>query len=139
VRASYVAPISAPAAALVFASGYLNPVNQNDPAFGLFATFSEGNWIPLPLSTDRSASALATAVSVFPNPATEWVYVVTTHPKATDAVFTLTDVAGRTVLTQNVSLSEGTFAVDVANLTPGMYTYRISAGSNANFGRIVVK
>ncbi len=139
VIANFVAPISQPAAALVLASGYLNPPTENDPEFGLFATFSPGNWIPLPVQTSRAASALASAVSVFPNPATDVVYLAAVDVKASNAVLSLTDLSGKTVLTQNVSLTEGAVAVDVSSLVPGLYTYRLAAGERANFGRIVVK
>ncbi|MCS7085252.1 MAG: DUF4397 domain-containing protein, partial [Bacteroidia bacterium] len=139
VIANFTAPISQPAAALVLASGYLDPQDPNDPAFGLFATFAPGNWIPLPLQTSRNASAWASAVSVFPNPATDVVYVATVDAKSPNAVFTLTDLSGKNVLTQNVSLTEGIFSVDLSGLPSGLYNYRISDGERANFGRIVLK
>ena len=139
VIANFIAPISQPAAALVLASGYLDPPTEDAPEFGLFATFSPGDWIALPIQTSRAASALATAVSVYPNPASDVVYIAAVDAKSPSAVFSITDLSGKNVLTQSVSLNGGAWAVDVSGLAPGLYTYRLADADRANFGRIVVK
>ncbi|MFZ9028226.1 MAG: PA domain-containing protein [Crocinitomicaceae bacterium] len=60
----------------------------------------------------------------FPNPATD---VVTINIEATgNAVLTVTDIAGRTAMTKNVGLANGTADVNIETLESGVYVFNVA-------------
>lgn len=71
VVATYSAPLSlfADSALLVIASGFLDPINnQNGPGFGLLAVTAAGNTILLPPFTSTNSSFENAGFILFPNP-----------------------------------------------------------------------
>ena len=60
----------------------------------------------------------------FPNPATDFV---TINIEATgNAVLTVTDIAGRTAMTTNVGLANGTADVNIETLESGVYVFNVA-------------
>lgn len=77
--------------------------------------------------------------SSFPNPAKD---VVTVKVKAAgDAVLTVTDLAGRVVSTQNITISNGSFTANVSGFNAGTYVFSMSYanGASSQFKVVVTK
>jgi hypothetical protein len=76
-----------------------------------------------------------------PNPARGVTTFAFSVPAACDATLALYDIAGRRVATPyagRAKAGENELAVDVSNLAPGVYTYRLEAGEEAAVKRMVV-
>jgi hypothetical protein len=68
----------------------------------------------------------APAVEVFPNPANTMV-TVTGHYAETDVVvFSVYDVTGRLLLTEQLKAGNGALTLDVSTVQPGAYLYQIT-------------
>ena len=66
---------------------------------------------------------------VFPNPAHDQLEVIYTALTNDPITIEIQDISGRTIITQ--SLQSGvTASVNISNLVPGMYLYRIMEGPN---------
>ncbi|MBK7141977.1 MAG: DUF4397 domain-containing protein [bacterium] len=143
VVASFVADLRglAGGAAVVFASGFLNPsANGDGSAFGLFAALADGTVLELP-----AASATETAVAKldnslpsefaldqnYPNPFNPTTTISFSLPTPSDVSLKVYNVIGQEV----ASLVEGpmgagahTVQFDATNLSSGIYFYRLTAG-----------
>jgi hypothetical protein len=77
--------------------------------------------------------------SSFPNPAKD-VVTVKVSTSGT-AVLTITDLAGRTVATQDVTIANGQFAANVAGFNAGTYVFSLAYanGANSQFKVVVTK
>ena len=65
---------------------------------------------------------------VFPNPVHDLVQVLYTAKTNEDVIIQIEDVSGRKIITQQLNSGVQT-AIDMSNLVPGVYIYRISEGS----------
>lgn len=117
---SYQAPFAtmslAGQAITVLASGFHNPaVNSNGPAFGLWATMSNGGpLVPLiPVNAGTADNKIAKA-TVYPNPASS-VITINVQEGYNQIKSTVYDLAGR-----NVAVGTGN-TVDVSGLATGVY------------------
>jgi hypothetical protein len=102
-------------------------------------------WVTVPTSVDVAPGAsLSFALKgVSPNPVVDRFNVSFTLPTAAGARVQLLDVAGRSVLDQEVgSLGAGTHTVQLSgarDCRPGIYFVRLSQGSQSQSRRVVVQ
>ena len=120
-------------AAVVFASGFLNPgANQNGPAFGLYAVLPNGTVVAFgPATSVSEAETVPGEFSLwqnYPNPFNPSTRIAFTLPARTDVRLSVYDVVGREVATLvNEVKSEGRHEVEfsAANIASGVYYYTL--------------
>jgi para-nitrobenzyl esterase len=78
------------------------------------------------------------ALSVFPNPATESIFVTLTDAKESIS-YKLIDLTGKTVLSGNKKVDNGMFEVGIENLSNGVYTMQVTNGNQTKTSKVVVK
>lgn len=153
VVASYLADLSglAGGAAVVFASGFLDPsLNGDGEAFGLFAALPDGRVLALPpagtataaeLNKDLGAPAVASLGQNFPNPFNPTTTIEFALPRESRVSLKVYDTRGRLVrdLVDEVRPA-GVHAVtfDGRDLASGLYFYRIDAGDFRDVGRMTL-
>lgn len=106
---------------------YLQPLGPIENDGGYFASGFGMEYVPAigaKMGT-VGVSELATVEGIaFPNPATD---VVTINVEATgNAVLTVSDIAGRTAMTTNVGLANGTAEVNIEALESGVYVFNVA-------------
>ena len=115
--------------------GALFGVNSFEPPFNIAI-------IPLGpiVSSTNSLLSPSTQVTVFPNPFKGSTTFEVTLEKSSNVGLEVFDVNGKLVATNSFNLSEGVnrFTYDGKSLVKGVYTYRLSNGSEAVSGRLVV-
>ncbi len=130
----YSAPLSTlnlgDSAITVVASGFLDStMNSNGKPFGLWVALPQGgNLIPLPslaLPTAVSSINANSNISIFPNPAGDYINVVSSEPIAKISVM---DVAGRILSEQSANTQEKT---NISQLAPGVYIVKVVTESGA--------
>jgi hypothetical protein len=108
---------------------YLQPLGPIESDGSYFASGFGMEYVPAigakMADADVSVSELISVDGVaFPNPATD---VVTINIEATgNAVLTITDIAGRTAMTTNVGLANGTTEVNIEALESGVYVFNVA-------------
>lgn len=133
--ASYDAPLATlsldGAAAVVVASGFLNPaVNSDGPAFGLWVALPTGGaMVELPATAFASITELNNEeVTIYPNPTESMLNVKTTDLNVTK--IEISDVHGKVYSSTNVDNSVLN-SVDVSNLPAGYYFLKIYGDTSA--------
>lgn len=138
--ASYNAPLQTleldGAAIVVLASGFLDPsANSNGPAFGLWvATAAGGNLIALPVNTLSIDTIESKGITVFPNPATEFVDIQlpSTFTRLNSALY---DLNGRKVK----EFATNSTTIDVRDLAEGVYVLNIEVDDLVLNKKIVIQ
>ena len=80
------------------------------------------------------------SIKVFPNPATEVLFVSISDAKTNTATVSLLDINGKLISQQkasNTNLFSG-IAIPVSNLPKGLYLLNVSGGQNAITKKIVI-
>ncbi len=136
IVASFGAPLNliTGQSAVVLASGFLNPAaNQNGEAFRLMAVLTDGTVILLPVVTGINEEINPLALSVFPNPASDFINVQSENNGS--AMVNITDVTGRVVAQQVIDgmLNQ----VDIRALNRGMYFLNVTAGGKTSSSRFI--
>jgi hypothetical protein len=135
VVASFTADLSglAGGAAVVFASGFLSPANnQNGEAFGLYAALPDGTVVNLsPVTSVRGESAplAVQALSAYPNPSREQTTLRFAVERDAAVSLRIFDLTGREVYAADRGqLSPGLYdaAINTAALSPGVYRVLLS-------------
>lgn len=123
---------------------YLQPIHpiENDGTFAVNGF--QGNPVPtLVLRTSASANSSINEnlveASSFPNPAKDMVTVKVNA--AGNAKLTITDLAGRTVASDNVVIAEGKFRTSVSGMNAGTYVFNLTYdnGTSSQFKVVVTK
>jgi len=117
------------------ASGFLNPANNNDgPAFGLYVALAEGGeLIPLelhvPTGIETYFEELKDQVSVYPNPASEIIYIKLGELSESNAVIQVFNGLGQMVYSETVQNLDNEHMINTSNFKSGMYYININFGS----------
>jgi Secretion system C-terminal sorting domain/Domain of unknown function (DUF4397) len=144
VIASYTANVTslADSAGVVYASGFLNPANNNNgPAFGLYLSLpSGGPFIPLALYTGIEQLANNVNLQLYPNPASNQITARFSLTGTKRVVIDITDLSGQVVAeVENATLSGNQqIAVNTTNLSDGMYFLRINDGENLSVNKFLL-
>jgi len=141
-------------AAVVFASGFLNPANNQDgPAFGLFAALPNGQVVELmPVSGGFAANktgdvddALVPAEfklnQNYPNPFNPSTTISFALPQASNVTLKVYNVIGQTVKTlvnEQMEAGEHQVTFDASNISSGMYFYRLDTDSFSETKKMVL-
>jgi hypothetical protein len=126
-------------APIVFASGFLNPANnQNGPGFGFFAALPNGVVAPLPAVHLRRGLEANNSFTVSPNPAISRIEINLDTELASEArSMELLDVNGRTVRTKLID-GDQRYGMDLEGLSEGMYMLRIKTDNTLVTERVQV-
>jgi hypothetical protein len=129
----YLAPLSqiAGQSVLVFASGFLTPsANQNGEAFGMFASFADGQVIPLqevPITSISESNNKK--FTIYPNPANNLLNVSFNDVENVSAV-EIKDLTGKTVKVLNNINGGNNVALNLEDLTVGYYFVLLTSNQN---------
>lgn len=135
--------------------GVPNPLNKGEfvfgymeddfPGFACGTTPSQAQFTDNKLQVVRLVSEYTSVseetinplTSVYPNPATEVIYV--NSAMNTDAVVTFHNIAGQVVKTVNKSLTTGENGISVNDLSTGVYFCTINANGYSKTTKVIVK
>ena len=117
----------------IFASGFLNPdVNNNGPAFGLWASIPEGGeLIPLQIVSSTDQENLLSELSLYPNPANDQIQIQYDLKASSHVQLRVFDISGRVVAGRTYgqrSQGMNREVLDVSELSSGMYFVNIAIG-----------
>lgn len=92
------------------------------------------------LKTVSTKNVLSNAsLSVFPNPASDYINLDIDFDEATDASVFITDVSGRLVKSQNLgTITKERATIDVSDLAAGTYMVRLSTNEGFKVQRVVI-
>lgn len=129
---SYIADVTALAgsSAVILASGFLNPANNNNgAAFGLYVALPTGGpFIPLAVSTSVNDLTKEIGLNMFPNPTNGLLQINFDLEETEKITIQITDLNGRLVKdVMNATNLSGkqNIAADLSDLSSGMYIARI--------------
>lgn len=130
--ASYNAPLSSLGlqgkAVVALASGFINPnVNSNGPDFGLWVSLAAGgDLIPLVDVTSVENMKNNATVNVYPNPASNKLYISNILPGNENTVVNFYNQIGEVVLSQQISAnSSSVSSIEIDMLAAGLYTVEV--------------
>lgn len=128
----------------VIASGFLNPVNNNNgPDFGLFAVLpSGGNFIALENTTNLDEPKLSAAsVRTFPNPVSDYLTIeIASESGNATAFYGLFSIDGKNVKSGTLTASKGVqqAKVNVSDLPPGIYLVKTLSGNEQYINKVMI-
>lgn len=141
VVASYSAPLGTATggAAVVFASGFVD--DAQGEAFGVWVALPNGTTFPLPVFVGINEAAFASALNIYPVPATDKVNVELTLENDLNVRYELMNATGQVVKTKDLgvlSTGNNNVPVDVSNLSSGIYLLNLNVNNENNFTRTIV-
>lgn len=115
--------------------------------FKYVSTANDGAWWKLDNINVAEPTAIGSVahtsmpLTVVGNATQNAIRVAFTAPKAAEYTVTVTDLAGRVLVNNNVRMSAGTQQYEIANLnlTNGMYIVRLTDGSNLGVAKAIVQ
>ncbi len=124
------------AAVMVLASGFLDPeVNSDGPSFGLWVSFSGGgNMLELPTRTGVEDQAAGSQVSIYPNPALDFIQV---NGAQHIEYLELQDAAGR-VFRSSFPAGKSE-RLEVSDLPAGVYVLKVQQSGQTHIQKIVIR
>ncbi|MCU0421282.1 MAG: T9SS type A sorting domain-containing protein [Bacteroidia bacterium] len=147
---SYNAPLSALAgqAVVAFASGFLSPNSPtnrdvNGAAFGIFVARSNGQVIPLQLTTSvaKVSEAFENGIVLYPNPANEKITIQFESTNTISATqVNIVDLSGRAVLTSALDVNNGLnkHEINIAALQKGLYFIQVTNASGTSVKKLMI-
>lgn len=101
---------------------------------------TSGIIVPWSAPSSVLTTTLADGVTVYPNPATGIVNIYTSAQQEGTMNVSLTDIAGRVVLSTTVTVNEsGHAAADVSGLSSGLYLVRITSANSSFTGKLAIQ
>jgi hypothetical protein len=76
-------------------------------------------------------------LKVYPNPATEWIFVEIPGQKAGETQISLISSLGATVYSATTA-GKGLHQIDVSGIPPGFYLVRVQSGSVSMTGKVLI-
>ncbi len=141
IVAQYTADLSGlgGGAAVVFASGFLNPAtNQNGPAFGVYAALPNGTVVAFPVATGIAENN-SSIRQVYPNPASSLLNIELKDEQRVMG-YTITDMSGKIVAEDALSMNSNRLTVNTSLLEAGMYLLNLqTSGGNSTARFQVIK
>lgn len=144
IVASFDAPLTtaAGASAVIFASGYLSPANDNNgPAFSICFALANGNVGCLENVTSVTENTIAVNTALFPNPANQVVNLQYTLTQASEMTVNVMDLTGRVMTSMNIGTQAmGNYSqeLNIANYPAGIYTLQIVSGNAVTSKKLTV-
>lgn len=138
--ASYSAPLTGLAgqSTVVLASGFLDPTaNQGGEAFTLIAVLADGTVIPLELVTSIGTELNNSGISMYPNPAQDFVTISSTS-KAIESI-SITDLMGKNIAVLATENNTDAISIPVNTMTKGLYFVTITSGTEKVVSKLLVK
>lgn len=140
--ARYQAPLATlgldGAALTVLASGFLDPSqNSNGPAFGLFvASPLGGDLLELPSAPLSVSEFDSSTFVVYPNPTSGRLNINTSGLNLSQYSVSISDMLGRQISNVDIDIDN---AIDVSNLTEGIYNLTILDGNKILVNKKFIK
>ncbi len=136
-------PAYAGQSGVLLVSGFLNPAaNNNGPGLGLYMVpIAGGPFVPLFLTTGINHVSENKKVEIFPNPATNQLFIHLNVSGTKNASLAITNLTGQTVasLLNNASITgEHILAADVSNLSAGLYFLRLTTYDGVSNYKFVI-
>jgi hypothetical protein len=143
IVASYDADLSGlgGGAAVVFASGFLAPA-AGQPGFGLWVTLPDGTTFPLDLISSTKDAVEVGEMTVFPNPASDYLNLSLQLNQPTDLSITMFDLLGKQVFTQSLGAAqtgEVNERISLENFAQGTYMLLVKTASGVAVRKVVVE
>lgn len=138
---SYSAPLGTATggAAVVFASGFLD--DAQGEAFGIWVALPDGSTFPLPVFVGINEAAFASALNIYPVPATDLVNVDLTLDNEMSVRYELMNATGQVVNAKDLGVlntGNNKVSVDVSNLSTGLYLLNLNVNGESNFTRTII-
>ncbi|MFM8917899.1 MAG: T9SS type A sorting domain-containing protein, partial [Bacteroidota bacterium] len=141
VVASYQADLTtlAGGAAVVFASGFLNPgANQNGAGFGLWVTLPNGTTFPLPVTTSiGETTETSNNIAIYPNPATAGSSIQVLNNSGSVLSVEVISSTGQAV--SSIQSFDDSISIDTQGWASGIYSVRTITSEKVSVGRVVIR
>lgn len=136
---SYVNSTSATSSdpVVTFANAGTYTVSLNSANNGGSHTVTKTSYITVTSNASINEAA-KNSLAIFPNPATETVFVTLTDASGIVS-YKLIDLTGKTVASGNKNVSNGAVEINVNDLSNGVYTMQVSYGTQIKTGKVVIK
>ncbi len=96
--------------------------------------------IPDSLTGVHDLNFTTNSISIYPNPASEEINIITTHNQNEAGTIVIENVLGQELMTRSIVAGENNLKVSVSELAPGIYIYReIINGVQINSGKIIIE
>ncbi|TVQ09655.1 MAG: T9SS C-terminal target domain-containing protein, partial [Balneolaceae bacterium] len=137
---------AAGASAVVFASGFLSPANNQDgDSFVLALALADGTVLVVtPTSTERVETGIPVEFALeqnYPNPFNPTTQISYSLPQASDVTLTVYNIQGQRVATlvnNRVEAGRHTVTFEANGLASGLYLYRITTGSFSQTAKMML-
>jgi len=85
-------------------------------------------------STDNVETNQLSIISLSPNPAREYIEIISAEPIG-ELQFTMTDISGRRVLDQQIYTNQ---RINITHISKGTYIYTVNDGNGQSTGKVIV-
>jgi len=142
IVATYLADLSglAGGAAVVFASGFLDPAtNQNGAGFGLWATLTDGTTFPLSIVTGISENNNDLNFGIFPNPAAANSIVTIHNMDSESLTVEIHNTTGQLIKTVNIPQGVTDYKINTDGFSNGLYFIKSTAGTKTSVQKLTIQ